>query len=66
MAGDFVTLHIHLASGSDISLSYETSEEAEEVAKALHAAIEEEGKPHWHMIDTTLVFTGAVSAIEVL
>ena len=61
-----VMLRIHLSSGKDISVSYETTEEAEEVANALHDAIEEEGKPHWHLIDTTLVFTGAVSAIEVL
>ena len=63
---DFVQLVIHLSSGRDISLSYETTEEAEEVAKALAEELDSAGKPHWHLIDTTLVFTGAVSAFEVL
>ena len=63
---DFVTLRIHLGSGQSVSLSYETDEEAEEIAKALADEIQVEGKPHWFLIDTTLLFTGAVSAIEVL
>jgi len=66
MAEDYVELRIHLASGSVIEQSVETDEDPEDVIKSLSDAIEELGRPNWLLIDSTLVFTGAVSAIEAL
>lgn len=63
---DFLEVRLHLNSGSIVELSLEDDEEPAEYAAAIAEAITEMGRPNWLLIDSTLFFTGAVSAIEVL
>lgn len=70
MSDEFVTIKLHLGSGKEVSTTtaVQPDMEVEEVAQALVEQIANgnEGRPHWLLVENLLVFTGAVSAIEVI
>lgn len=69
MEREVFSIKLHLGNGGHIPLTYisdDGSITADDLASALAATVSAQGKPHWLQIENVVVFTGAVSAIEVL
>lgn len=64
---DKAKMVVHLASGHFVTVWMDVGDqEPEEVIDKLAEQITEAGRPHWLALENVLVYTGAVSAIEVL
>lgn len=66
VSDDYLEIRVHLNNGNVVVIPQETDDEAEEVAEQLIEQITATDRPRWMLIDSTLCFTGEVSAIEVL
>lgn len=61
-------VRIHLANGTqlDVHIDDQPEKDVDEIAQEMADKLEKRGRPGWLRLDSTVVYTGAVSAFEVL